>query len=817
MGRKAALIYVDKTVYGIDMPFSYLVSDEIWNHLQRGCRVLVPFGNANKKVQGLVSSLYEEENGEARLKPISAQLDREPVFTEEMFQIMDFLVEYTFCTYYEAIRTILPNGVNIEIIESYQLKKEALAAYAENFTQEQQNLLKFLKTAKTAKELTAFLDVRKNPGKSPVVQSLLALGVIERLEQTRQKTAPKTIRMIKINPDAETSLLLSKKQAEVLRILSEQEAMSVKELCYYAGVTQAVVRTLLKKGILYSFEQESETSSYLPPSSAYAKIGELTLSESQSRAAEGIWELFEKGKPACALLHGVTGSGKTQIYSKLIEWVVNAQKSALMLVPEIALTPQLVTKFKEYFGAVIAVIHSGLSSSERMREYDRIKKGEAKIVIGTRSAIFAPLSSIGMIILDEEGESSYKSDASPRYHTREVAKLRCRIHNAVLLLGSATPSIDSYYHALKGDYSLFTLENRFASANLPNVYLINMLEEQKKKNFATLSELLQEQLAINLKNGEQSILLINRRGYHTFATCMQCSQVLTCPSCSVALTYHKPNDSLMCHYCGHVEPFVSHCPSCGGNYLKLTGTGTQKLQDELAQSFPEARILRMDADTTYSRDSFEQNFEAFKKGSYEILLGTQMIAKGLDFPNVTLVGVIHADAGLYSSDYRASERVFSLITQVVGRSGRSEKSGRAYIQSFDPKNPVIQLAAKQDYRDFYQDEILTRRTLFYPPFCDILLLGFAAEDEERVKQAAMLALKILKEEALKEKKIAMKVLGIAPASVYRISGKFRYRMILKCRFNRPMREMISRVLRRASKDRAFSGVSLTADLNGDMS
>lgn len=815
-GRKTAQVLVDKAPYSIDKPFDYLIPPEMEETLCRGCRVMVPFGGGNKRVQGLVIDRAESIGFEGRLKPVIAQLDQSPYVSQEQFALIEYLREYTFCTGYEAVRAVLPTGANVEPVVGYRLTERIDTVELSDFPESRRRLIEFLRTAKTEKELAAFLDCAKSPAKTAAVKELLEAGLLERTEKYCPRVAKKKTRMVRLNPDfsVETEKL-SRKQADIIGVLRQIGCAQSKELCYHCGVTDAVVRTLIKKNILLPFEEEvaPAPAKPVPPSE---NTMDIRLSAKQQAAFTGLAELMAKDQPAAALLYGVTGSGKTQIYIKLIEKALNIGKTALLLVPEISLTPQLVGRFRALFGGVIAVIHSGLSMAERLAEDGRIRAGTAKIVIGTRSAVFAPLQNIGVMILDEEGESSYKSDSDPRYHAREVAKFRCKWHNALLLLGSATPSIDSYFRVEQGKYHLFSLEERFADAQLPQVYLVDMRVEERQFPPNPLSGILLEQLALNLQAQEQSILLINRRGYQTVATCLQCGSVLKCPDCSVAMTYHKVNGRLMCHYCGHTEPFSAKCPDCGGEYLKLSGVGTQKLEDELKLRLPAARLLRMDADTTFSRDAYEKKFSAFQRGEYDILVGTQMVAKGLDFPNVTLVGVLNADSGLYSADFRSGERVFSLITQVVGRSGRSEKSGRAYIQTYDPDNPVIAFAANQDFPGFYADEISVRRALTYPPFCDITLLGFAGADERQTEQCARLALEFLREEAKTVPGVALKALGAVPATISRIAGKYRWRILLKCRMNAPMRALLSRLLRRCGNDRRFAGISIWADVNGDI-
>lgn len=811
--RLVAGVYVDKVNYRLDIAFDYLVPAHLHDTLKRGCRVIIPFSNANRKTQGIVVSVKKATDTKKQLKPIMAQVDEEPIITTEMFSIIDFMVKNTFCTYYEAVKVILPVGVNVDVTQRYSLVENVETPL--DLSTEQVHLLEFLRKAKTQAELQTYLDCTTNPAKRPIVMALLDRSLITVAHEINTRVAKKTIKMVRIADGFDLALIkLTTKQGEVLAQLTDLKTASVKELCYLCGIGPGVLNNMEKKHMLEYYQCDS-VQLYDAPAFVTPQI-DLELLGEQQTAYDGILEMMNDSKPNVALLFGVTGSGKTQVYIKLIEQALLSGKTAMMLVPEIALTPQMVGKFKGLFGDTVAVIHSSLSLAQRLLEYNRIKKGGANIVIGTRSAVFAPLSNIGIIVLDEEGEASYKSDSPPRYHAREIAKLRCVNNNATLLLGSATPSIDSYYNAQLGKYSLFTIQARYKNASLPSVYIVDMQEEQKVGNFSPLSEILQEQIAVNLKKGEQTILLINRRGYNTYATCMECGEVIKCDSCSVAMTYHKANGYLMCHYCGAAKKFDSICPSCNGAYIKLTGAGTQKIEDELSLIFKSARVLRMDSDTTYGKDGFQKNFDDFKNQRYDILLGTQMIAKGLDFPNVTLVGVINADSGLFSTDFRCNERVFSLITQVVGRSGRSDKSGRAYIQSRDPENITVAYAAAQDYHSFYAEEIKRRKLMMQPPFCDICVIGFSGVSEIDTKKAAEYFMSVLIANARTSQGITMKILGVAPASIYKISNKFRYRIILKCKFNNNFKAFLSATLKNLSGDKLLGGVTVFVDVNGDI-
>lgn len=814
--RLIAKVYVEKAIYRIDMAFDYLVPSEFSNSLKKGCRVLVPFGNANNKIQGLVSQICEVNSIDKNVKPIYSQIDEQPMVTDEMFSIINFLVKTTFCTYYEAVKSILPIGSNVDVSEKYKLVSNISEMELITYSESERRLIDFLKTAKTSKEIAKFLETTSNPSKKPIIKSLLNNNIIEKCEIIKQRVPQKTQRMVKLYDKYDPSLLkLSKNQTEVCNKLSEVKNATPKEICYLCGVKIGVINNLAKRGIVEFYDCDIKTK-YEDVNIDFGKIADINLSEQQKVAFDGIIELANGQKPNVALLYGITGSGKTQVYIKLIENILAKDKTAILLVPEIALTPQMVNKFDFLFGNIVAVINSSLTLSQRLDTFEQIRQKKKKIVIGTRSAIFAPLENIGIIILDEEGENSYKSDSSPRYHAREIAKFRCVKNNATLLLGSATPSIDTYYQAQKGVYSFFKLDERYSTAILPSVAVIDMFDELQNGNDSSISIMLQQQLKINLENNQQSMLLINRRGYNTVAVCMECGAVIKCENCDIAMTYHKVNGCLMCHYCGKVSKFDSVCQECNGKYIKLTGAGTQKLEDEIKTLLPDARVLRMDTDTTFSRFSYEEKFNEFRQNKYDIMIGTQMIAKGLDFQNVTLVGVLNADSGLFSTDFRSSERVFSLITQVIGRSGRGEKQGRAYVQTLEPHNSVIDFASKQDYEGFFNEEIKTRKLMTYPPYCDICTLIFSGMKEQLVVNATSCAMQILRDIAVDFQGITIKVLGVSKANIVKINNKYRYRIIIKCKFNKQFREYLSQVLKKCLNDRNFRLVSLAADINGEL-
>ena len=807
-----AKVYVDKTAFHFDKAFDYLIPEEFRETLKPGCRVMVPFGNGNRKRQGIVSEIIVQTEGEQRLKPIARQLDKTPVFDDERFEMAYFLVKHTFCTFYEAVKTILPSAYQMKITQSYEVVNNFSEEDLARLSEKEKIMFDFLNDVKQSKPMTFTLKEQEK-----LLEALLEKGFIQRIEHVRQKVSDKTVQMMRLTCQDLDEFNLTPKQREAAEFLLQAESASKKEVMYFCAVGESVLNQLVKKGVAQYFKNQvfrrpKEEQSF------DESIEELTLSIEQQQVFDGIADMMSQEKAAAALLHGVTGSGKTLVFVKLIDLVIKQGKQALMLVPEISLTPQIVGRLQGIFGDKVAVMHSNLSLGERLDEYQRIEQGKAQIVVGTRSAVFAPMKKIGLIIMDEEGEASYKSDAAPRYHAREIAKLRCLRHNAVLLLASATPSIESYYKASRGLYRLFTLENRYAGAMLPEVYSIDMKEEEENANTVSVSRMLRREIDKNLEKGEQSILFINRRGYHTVARCLSCGEVVKCPHCDAALTYHRDNGYMMCHYCGYAQKYDPCCPECHSPHMKLSGLGTQKIENELTELFPTARILRMDADTTYSRYAYSEKFEAFRKGEYDILVGTQMIAKGLDFPNVTLAGVLNADSGLYSNDYRGVERVFSLITQVVGRSGRAQKTGRAYIQSYDPENPVLLFAAQQNYKAFYEDEIVSRKALLYPPFCDICTVNFSGVMEKSVDQAANVFLHLLKIRAqeIKQNRLSMKVMGPMKPVVYRMNNKYRQRILIKCHCNAVFRQYLRSCLIKAGEMPQFRKISVYVDINGDI-
>lgn len=800
-----AEVAVENTLYAFDMLYSYKIPESLSERVSQGVRVVVPFGRGNKKRIGLVINITTECSA-AKPKPIDAVVDAQPVLSGELLKLCVWIRDNTFCTYFDAFRTILPPGLGYSLKTLYEISND----FSGELAPEERELLDKMKSADkgTFSALTAAAPL--------LVKRLLEKGALKEQTAVKRRVGDESIRMVRVCSEINEDEKLTPKQKAVVGFLLEVGAASVHEVSYSCAVTEAVIKRLIEKNILETFENvvfRTEGGEAVQSENPE----DIVFSEKQQEVYDGILELMNDEKPQCALLRGVTGSGKTSVFVRLINEVLKQGKTAIMLVPEISLTPQMVGKFRRLFGDEVALMHSSLSLGVRADEYRRIRDGKAHIVIGTRSAVFAPAENLGLIVIDEEGEGTYKSESAPRYHARDVAKQRCFAQNALLLLASATPSLESCYNAVEKRYKLFEIDERYNNAVLPDVYIVNMQEERQNGNMSTFSMPLIGELEENLNCGEQSILLLNRRGYHTSVRCLSCGKPLECPNCAMPMTYHKVNDSVICHYCGYMRRLDRVCPFCGGKYFNMKGEGTQLIEDELSEMLPEARILRMDADTTSTKNAFERNFTAFGNGEYDIMVGTQMIAKGLDFPNVTLVGVLKTDNLLYAADFKAYERTFSLITQVVGRAGRSGKKSRAMIQTFSPDHYVINLAAAQNYPAFYSEEISLREAQFYPPFCDIVTFGFSGTDDRRCFTAAKRFAAMLVESATPfGERVPLRILGPAQSVVGKINGRYRWKLLVKCKNSKSLRAVVEQTLKRASGDDLFKNIGFFADVNGNI-
>ena len=806
----AARVAVEKTAFRFDRAFDYSIPESLRRQARPGCRVLIPFGTSNARRIGMILELVELEE-EKSLKHIAAVLDQAPLLSDEDLLLVTWMKQRYFCTLFEAVKLLLPVGMNLHLRIGYQCAQLSDAVPSP----EEKLILETLTQANAP--LTTEQLLKKLPWLSSApgfLEKMEKRGLIQRSELPYRQIGDATQKMVRLIslPD---KVHVTPKQAAVLSLLSEGKRTSFKELCYFTGVSPAVVQNLAKKGYVEFYEEKRFRNPY-ENSETTPSYQPETLSPEQEQAFQSLLHQYKGATPEPALLFGVTGSGKTSVFMRLADEVRRDGRDVIVMVPEISLTPQTVAHFHHRYGKDVAVFHSGLTLAERMDEWKRVKNGDAHIAVGTRSAVFAPLSSIGLIVMDEEQEHTYKSESSPRYHAREVAKFRCAYHGALLVLSSATPSVESYYAAKKHRYLLETLPSRYGSAALPEVEVINMNTELESGNDMVFSRRLCAALQDTFEKKQQSILLLNRRGYHTFVSCRACGEPLLCPNCSISLTYHADNDRLVCHYCGYSAPMPKTCPHCHEERLYRSGSGTQRAEQQLASLFPQARILRLDADSAMSRFSYEEKLSRFAAGEYDLIVGTQMVAKGLDFENVTLAAVLSADQALYSDDFRSYERAFSLLTQVVGRSGRGRYTGKAVIQTYTPENPIFQLAASQDYLSFFRSEIALRKTMLYPPFVDICMIGFVGSSQDKVRQASETFLKMLRELAAAEyAALPMRVFPPTPAAVVKVSGKFRYKILMKCRNNKLFREFLSKLLVRFPQERRFSDVSVFADMNPD--
>lgn len=804
-------IAVEQAAFSFDKLYSYIWPDSL-GVPQVGVRVLVPFGGGNRTRQGLVMEAVTQPQT-AGLKAVYSVMDKEPLLNQEMLELAQFMQERTFCTLFDSVRAMLPTGLYLRVKPVLRPAVDVSPEVLETLTPDERQLLSFVSKAPGGADQASLLRRMGLEEDAPVLRHLLELGVLVQGEDAFRYRGDASVRSVRLMPrDAEAPApKLTAKQQAVLSLLEDVGAASVKEVCYFAGVTPAVVTALARKKLVQLYDAEVLRSPYKQTEEAPPIVSQ-TLSEEQQAAYDRLLRLYNAGQPAAALLHGVTGSGKTAVYMNLIDQVLADNRQVIVLVPEISLTPQMMSLFLQKYGQRVAVLHSGLAIGERMDEWKRIKRGEARIVVGTRSAVFAPCENIGLIVMDEEQEHTYKSESAPRYHARDIARFRSAYHKALLLFTSATPSLESYHAASSGRYTLVQLKKRYGAAQLPRVQVVDMRQEDAGDS--VLGPTLLQEMRTCLEQNRQVILLLNRRGFHTHVSCRACGQTITCPSCSISMTYHRANNRLMCHYCGHSQPLPSKCPVCGSDKIRYAGLGTQLVEEELAERFPDMPVLRMDTDTTMSRFAYEEKFSAFARGDYRIMIGTQMVAKGLDFPMVGMVGVLSADQSLYGDDYRSYETTFSLLTQVIGRAGRRENQGVAVVQTYTPDNPVIELAADQNYEGFYQLEIASRHMLHYPPYADLFLFGFSGLQEKRVQQASRRMLELLRRVVTEEyADLPVVALDPTPAAVSRVAGKYRYKLLLKARNTGRMRQMVRQLLHVFSADPCGRGVSVYVDIN----
>ena len=808
-------VAVSAANFAIDKPYSYRIPEGM--ALQPGQRVQLPFGRGNRRCEGIV--LAVEPGEEAGLKPVELCLDESPILTDRQLRLAAFLRERYFCTYYDAVRAMLPAGLWFQTKETFSL--------TENREWKEKTIKK-----EGARQILDHLEELGGTGDDAALRRLIPQGDIlseavsylmkkkwlQGKKDFLQRVSDKTEKIATLSSSPEEAMEYAAHrpksaamQKSVLELMCSVGSVAVKELCYFTGASTATVNRLEKLGYLTLTERPVLRCREIKP----VKLeGPLVLNAEQTDCFEGLKAQMAEEDPGVALLHGVTGSGKTSVYIKLIQETLDQGKSAQLLVPEIALTPQLLSTLAAWFGNQVAVLHSSLSAAERYDQWKRVKNGEARVVVGTRSAVFAPCSP-GLIILDEEQEHSYKSENNPRYSAKEVAIWRGAREHALVLLGSATPSVETMYRAKSGAYRLYTLKNRFGGRPLPRVDIVDMRQELKLGNDQSLSLPLREAMVETWKGDRQTILLLNRRGNSRCLVCVDCREAPECPRCSVRLTYHSANGRLMCHYCGFSQPAPDRCPGCGGP-MKTIGTGTQKVQTELNAVLPDMQTIRMDADTVSAVNTHEKILDRFQQEKIPVLIGTQMVAKGLNLPKVTLVGVLDADLSLYTGGYRAGETTFNMLTQVVGRAGRGDAPGQAMIQTLVPEHQVIRLAAEQNYDGFYELEINLRRVQNAPPFGDFGLITFTGQEETAVLRGAAKfrdsLTACLKEPAYRQETCT--VLGPAPCPVPKINYNYRYRLTLHCRMTKNLRYLLAHLLRQFSKDNMNRNVSAFIDING---
>ena len=805
------LVAVADVVYPVDRPYTYAVPEELARDAVSGKRVLVPFGG-NRLREGLILSAAVEYKGE--VKAVHSVLDEEPILSEQGIKLALWMRKRFFCTIMEAVHAMLPTAVLYRIKSTYEASPgvDRGKAYAAAGSSAMERLVLdcvFSHDGPCPLEDIEAVAGDKNPGAA--LRSLEKKNILRAGASAKSRAGSKTVTTVGLTEAPEELLKKIPKnafrQASVIRVVAQIPKGTPADICYFSGAGRDTIKKLVDKGFLCL---EKQTVLRRPDYSREPLRPLPELNAAQSKVAEGILRLAGGDKPQAALLHGVTGSGKTAVYVHLIHEMLKRGKASILLVPEISLTPQMLKTFSSYFGDKIAVLHSSLSVGERYDEWQRLRTGQAKIAIGTRSAVFAPVEPLGLVIIDEEQEHTYKSENSPRYHAVDVAKYRCACENALVLLGSATPDITSSFYARSGRYRLFSLPERYNKMQLPEVKIADMKQELRRGNAGSISSLLAAELQRNLQNGEQSILFINRRGTNSMVSCGECGFVYKCPHCTAYLTYHSRINRLICHYCGYKQPPGAACPECGG-ILAYHGAGTQKIVEELGQLFPDAPVLRMDADSVTQTCSHRLLLERFRYEKIPLMVGTQMITKGLNFENVTLVGVVDADQGLYAGDYRSAERAFSLITQVIGRSGRYEKPGRAVIQTFTPQNSVIEYASRQDYEAFYREEIQLRELSFSPPFSEVFCVSVHGPSENEVITAAG----DIRQRLVYSLKSAenVRVLGPAPYTVSKVNNIWRYRVTVMAEKGALVRSVTEGLLLDTALRRQYPGVSFFADYN----
>ncbi|MEZ7171349.1 primosomal protein N' [Sporosarcina sp. OR05] len=796
-----AEVIVDVSAYPIDRPFDYVVPEEMRSVIECGARVKVPFGP--RKVVGYVTRLKQETDlANSKMKAIDELLDLEPVLSTELLAIAKIVARETLSYEIDALQVMLPAAMRAKY-EKFITIVEPDAIIDEDL----RNLMQG-RTRIPLKQVTSSSLLK-------MIKNYVAQGIITVDNSVSQQTKVKKVRMIHIEDSSTLASLLdtipsnAKKQLQLIQWMKDHagKSMEASKVIEASGVQQAVLKTVIEKGAA----TESHEETYRDPGVSQLQEAQIPyeLTEEQQLALDKVNAASTTNKAETFLLHGITGSGKTEVYLQAISHVLKQGKEAIVLVPEISLTPQMTARFQARFGGLVAVMHSGLSAGEKYDEWRKIHRKEVKVVVGARSAIFAPFENVGIIILDEEHESTYKQEDTPRYHARDVAIWRSESFHCPVVLGSATPSLESYARASKGVYTLLQLSKRAKNQQLPAVSVVDMREELKEGNRSMFSRQLADAMHIRLEKNEQIVLFLNKRGFSSFVLCRDCGTVVECPNCDISLTYHRANESLKCHYCGHEEKVPLVCPQCESEHIRFFGTGTQKAEEEIAKLFPTARVLRMDVDTTRQKGAHERILRQFSEGKADILLGTQMIAKGLDFPNITLVGVLAADTTLHLADFRAAEKTFQLMTQVSGRAGRHELAGEVFIQTYSPEHYAIELSKSQHYEPFYQLEMTARKQYGYPPFFYITLIQFSHEDLMKVVAFADKGTTFLKG-SLSPETI---VIGPAAAAISRVNNRYRYQCLIKYKKEPKLIDTLQQLIKMYRTDWIKEGLLMSVDVD----
>lgn len=834
-GEYAKVRILDVPYHG-DRVYEYYIPSPLSEAVVPGCLVNVTFGRGNRKCAAIVTDITNEQDGERELKPVDSVSSDSPVLTEEEIALCRFMCDYTLCTFGEAVKTVVPSAALSKLNFYYFPTNEASATKEKKLSEKALVFYNFVKSRGRAS--TAVLKNEFGEETLILASSLIKLGLIGREAEIKESSNIKYSTTVSLKVTKEEALAAADKcsrsplQAALLERLAEVGDCDSEELFGYIGQNARIqLSSLEKKGLVSLTKKEVYRNPYLAACDKKDVYENSPLSDEQAAAVKKLTELSDCGEARAALLHGVTGSGKTRVIKAMIDEMIKKGRGVIILVPEISLTPQTVGIFCSCYGERVAVIHSALSSGEKYDAWRRIRRGDADIVIGTRSAIFAPVKNLGMIVIDEEQEHTYKSDTDPKYHAHDIARYRCGKSNALMLLASATPSLASYYKAKSGVYTLVELNSRYGNATLPDVIISDMRADRDTGNTSPIGVSLYAKLLETVKNGKQSIVFLNRRGYNSAISCRVCGEAVKCPHCSVSLTYHTHRSlgktdsaeeyfrrraergSLSCHYCGYKAQVPTACPTCGAEHFRFVGCGTQQAEEEIAKMLPGSRIMRMDMDTTSTKQAYDKILEAFRRKEADVLLGTQMVTKGHDFPDVTLVGVMNADGSLFLDDYRASERTFAMLTQVIGRAGRGENRGVAVIQTCNPDSPIIKLAAAQDYKTFYESEIGVRRALTFPPFCDIAVINITSGDEALLSASAKAVGEKLKDMLTGDfKDVEAEVFGPFEAPVYKVQNSYRMRIIIKCRLAKRSRAMMAQLLREVGM-KSTRKITVTADLN----